>query len=151
MVAEVPDHIANRIGSYLKLADNALTGAKTKALRPHGVTVPQYVTLMALHILPGQSIAQLARTASLTPQTMSTILGNLENKKLVTRDHSPSHTRIVLLNLTDEGHRVALAADEAAHEIEQQITDAFPPQELEQTRTVLGKIVEILRTSTDES
>ncbi|ABM09214.1 MULTISPECIES: MarR family transcriptional regulator [Micrococcaceae] len=147
MTVEVPDHIANRLGSYLKLADQAVAGAKTRALRPHGVTVPQYVTLMALHILPEQSIAQLARTASVTPQTMSTILNNLEDKELVTREKSPSHTRVVLLKLTPEGHRVALAADEAAHEVEQLITNALSPLELGRTRETLSRVVEVLKAS----
>lgn len=144
MTVELPEHIAGRLGSYLKVADQALTSAKTKALRPHGVTVPQYVTLMALKILPSQSAAQLARTISLSPQTMATILKNLEDKSLITRQPSPIHTRVVLIGLTEEGERRATAADAAAQRVEQVIADAFPPDEWARARDALIKVVDTL-------
>jgi hypothetical protein len=43
---------AERIGSYLKRAEQSLNAAKNAALKPAGVTVPQYAALLYLAETP---------------------------------------------------------------------------------------------------
>lgn len=58
---EFAEDLDARVGSHIKQAEQAMMTAKTAALRPLELTVPQYAVLMSLHYVPGQSSAQLAR------------------------------------------------------------------------------------------
>ena len=92
--------VSVRLGSGIKRVEQVLMAEKARALRDFDLTVPQYATLLALSYVPGQSAAQLARAALVSPQTMATILNNLEAKKLITRDVSSLHARVIVCELT---------------------------------------------------
>ena len=70
--------VSLRLGNGIKRVEHLLMGEKARALRDFELTVPQYATLATLAQSPGQSAAQLARAALVSPQTMATILSNLE-------------------------------------------------------------------------
>lgn len=117
--------ISDRTGNVIKRAEQALMAAKNAALRPLGLTVPQYAALFLLAEQPGLSGAELARRALVTPQTMSTVLANLERKGLIERSTHPIHTRIVEIRLTRPGAEVLSAADDAAIRVEAAIDDVL--------------------------
>jgi DNA-binding MarR family transcriptional regulator len=151
-VADITDHVSegervltSRIGTHLKAAEQALIAAKTRALRPFGLTVPQYVALIALHYLPGQSAAQLARTALVTPQTVATILGNLETKGLIERKHSPLHVRVLVTTLTSRGEKLILEADQAVRKVEDTLAAAFSESDRSVLVSGLMRATEVLR------
>jgi DNA-binding MarR family transcriptional regulator len=118
----------DRTGHAIKRAEQALIAAKDAALRPFGLTVPQYAALLLLHAQPGLSGAELARRALVTPQTMSTVLGNLERKGLVERAAHPVHSRIVETRLTAGGGRLLRDADRAALAVEAVLDAALGPE-----------------------
>ena len=64
-----------------------------EALRPLGLTTPQYGILCALEAEPGLSNARLARALFVTAQTMHGTLSNLERGGLVERRPDPDHGR----------------------------------------------------------
>ena len=64
---------ADRLGLAIKRAELVLIAAKTHALRPFGLTVPQYSALLFLAHEPGLSAAALARRALVTPQSMGPV------------------------------------------------------------------------------
>ena len=103
-----------RLGLHIKRNERALIAAKTEALKPFGLPVAQYAVLAALYYHPGQSSAQLARTAAVTPQTMASVLARLEDKKLISRTPSEAHAKVLLTSLTKEGEELVLQADEQA-------------------------------------
>lgn len=55
------------------------------ALKPAGVTVPQYAALFVLSESPGISAAALARQCGVTPPTMNTVLANLQDRGFIER------------------------------------------------------------------
>lgn len=126
----------DRTGHAIKRAEQALIAAKNAALRPYGLTVPQYAALLLLAGQPGLSGAELARRALVTPQTMSTVLTNLERKGLVDRTVHPIHSRVIEIRLTDGGTEVLHQADQAARRVEAALDDALGP-EVEQFRRLL--------------
>jgi hypothetical protein len=89
-----------RLGSYIKRTELALMAEKTRVLTEHGLTVAQYSALMLLRYVPEASAAQLSRACLVPPQTMATILSNLEQKGLVTREPSALHQRVLSTQLT---------------------------------------------------
>ncbi|MBD0691319.1 MarR family winged helix-turn-helix transcriptional regulator [Streptomyces sp. CBMA123] len=135
----------DRLGHAIKRAEQALIGEKTRALRTVDLTVPQYVTLLVLQQSTGMSGAQLARECMVTPQTMTTILTNLENKGLITRETSSVHQKVLVAKLTRSGRALAKKADVLARGVEQRLADAFDDGEQAQLRELLERSAAALR------
>lgn len=133
-----------RLGTWIKRAEQALIAEKTRVLRPLGLTVPQYAALNALYYVPGQSAAQLARTALVSPQTMATILGNLESKGLISRTTSAIHSKVLVTSLTPAGEALTKEADKLARAVEMRLAGRFGEEEQAQLRGLLGRAIEAL-------
>jgi DNA-binding MarR family transcriptional regulator len=143
-MAEFEDELASRLGYFIKRAEQALMTEKAHVLREHGLTVAQYSALMLLRYVPEASAAQLSRACLVTPQTMATILGNLEQKGLVTRKPSALHQRVLSTRLTATGTSVVHKADHAAKNVEQQLSAQFTADEREQLKNLLDRVVATL-------
>ncbi|AND15238.1 MarR family winged helix-turn-helix transcriptional regulator [Rathayibacter tritici] len=131
--------MSTRVGNGIKRVEQLLEQAKTRALRSFSLTLPQYVTLMVLHYVPGQSAAQLSRTALVSTQTIATILGNLERKNLVTRDVSDLHARVLVNELTPEGHALAVESDEKVRAVESDLRAEYTDTEFAQFQEFLER------------
>ncbi|MFE6982764.1 MarR family winged helix-turn-helix transcriptional regulator [Streptomyces griseus] len=138
---------AGRLGHTIKRAEQALIGRKTDVLREFGLTVPQYSVLLLLSVSDGMSAAQLARECMVTPQTMATVLNNLEKADLVFREPSELHQKVVVNRATRAGRAVAKKADKAALRVEGSLGAEFTPDErarfeeyLERSIAVLGSL-----------
>ncbi|MGW5418768.1 MarR family winged helix-turn-helix transcriptional regulator [Streptomyces sp. NPDC003943] len=121
--------VTERLGLHIKRVEQELMAAKHAALRPLGLTVPQYAALYTLHEHPGLSAAALARACLVTPQTIATVLANLETKELITRRPHPWHRKVTEVHLTDDGRRLLAQADAKAVAIERHIADEFSAEE----------------------
>ncbi|MFE3023815.1 MarR family winged helix-turn-helix transcriptional regulator [Nocardia tengchongensis] len=139
--------VEERLGSYIKRAEQALMGAKNAALKPTGVTIPQYAALYVLSENPGISAAELARRCGVTPPTMNTVLTNLRDRGLIERTPHAWHRNVLETSLTDEGRRVMRAADKRAVPVERALAAEFTEAEsaalmamLERAATVLDAV-----------
>lgn len=112
---------------------------KSRVLREFGLTVAQYSALMLLRYVPAASAAQLSRACLVTPQTMATIVTNLEQKGLVTREPSTLHQRVVCTRLTAGGKSVVRRADRAAKSVEQRLSAQFSAAETARLVELLGR------------
>jgi DNA-binding MarR family transcriptional regulator len=135
--------LIERIGTHVKRIDQLIVGAKTEALRPLGVTVPQYAVLFAIAHLQPTSGAQLARAVLTTPQTMSTILTNLAVKDLIVRDVSAIHQKLLEVRLTPAGEELVKKCDEAALRIERDLRETIG----EERFSSLAEIAKILQSA----
>ncbi|MFI6153018.1 MarR family winged helix-turn-helix transcriptional regulator [Kitasatospora sp. NPDC051170] len=135
----------DRLGHAIKRAEQALIAEKSRALRTVDLTVPQYVALLVLQQSSGMSGAQLARECMVTPQTMTTILTNLENKGLISRETSSLHQKVLVTRLTRSGRALARKADTLARGVEQRLADALSTAEQAQLRSLLERSAEALR------
>lgn len=115
----------SRTGHTIKRAEQALIAAKESVLRPLGLTVPQYAALLALSEEPGIGGAELARRCLVTPQSMSTVLSNLQSKELIERRPHRLHRRVVETSLTDAGQALLSRADAAALTVESALDAAL--------------------------
>lgn len=138
-----------RIGLHIKRTEQELIAAKTAALRPLGLTVPQYSALMFIADRQGISAAALARECLVTPQTMATVLTNLESKKLITRQPHPWHRNASELALTPGGKQLLDQADKIASAIEQRIADAFSAAERTKLIEMLARVSQQLTAGVD--
>lgn len=134
-----------RLGGLIKQAEQALMAAKTNTLKPVELTVAQYAALFVLGTTPEASAAQLARACLVSPQTMATIISNLEAKGLVERRASPMHQRLKETRLTDNAVPVLEEADRAAMKIETALAAEFTPQEFDALHELLGRAITTLQ------
>ncbi|MGA5817680.1 MarR family winged helix-turn-helix transcriptional regulator [Kitasatospora sp. NPDC094028] len=139
----------DRLGHAIKRAEQALIGEKTRVLRTVDLTVPQYVTLLVLQQSAGMSGAQLARECMVTPQTMTTILTNLETKGLITREPSSVHQKVLVAKLTRSGRALTKKADALARGVEERLAEAFDEAERAQLRELLDRSTAALRRAED--
>jgi DNA-binding MarR family transcriptional regulator len=137
----------DRIGGDIKRAEMELIAAKSAAVKPAGLTVPQYSALLALSEHPGAPAAELARLCLVTPQTMTTILQNLVALGLVERTQHQWQRNVLENRLTEAGQAKFREADQDAVAVEQKLADAFTDEERAQLRTLLQRCSEVLQSS----
>lgn len=128
-----------RLGTFIKRAEQALIAAKTAALAPHGLTVPQYSALLLLDYVPEASAAQLSRACLVTPQTMATVVENLQQKGLVSREPAAMHRRVLSVRLTEAGRTVVRAANRDAKAVEERLLASFTTGEAALLRQLLDR------------
>ncbi|SFE40033.1 DNA-binding transcriptional regulator, MarR family [Actinoplanes philippinensis] len=138
--------IDDRLGLVIKRAEQALIARKTAVLREFGLTVPQYAALLLLSGGDGMSAAQLARESLVTPQTMATVLTNLETKGLIERDQSPLHQKVVVNRVTPAGAALLTGADAAAVRVERSLAAAYTDTERKQLAELLERAITTLTT-----
>ena len=137
-----------RPGYLLKRAQHALRNRMDSALRPIGLTTPQYAVLTAVRADPGISNATLAREAFVTAQTMQAIVTNLERDGFILRHADPSHGRILRTGLTDHGHEALIQADQVVFDVESAMIRSLSDGEVATLINLLGRCGENL--SSDE-
>jgi DNA-binding MarR family transcriptional regulator len=136
--------LATRLGHAIKRAEQAIAAEMSQALRELDITVPQYSALMVLHYLPDVSGAHLARTIAVTPQTMATVLSNLEAKGLIERTPSTIHSRVLVTRLSRSGRALIKRADQRARVIENRLWGAYSAQEREMLVSLLERGVGVV-------
>lgn len=113
--SKTPGALEAMIGYQLKHLQSALRSHMDDALRPIGLSTPQYACLELLRRAPGASNSELARGAFVTRQTMNTLLRGLQDRGLVTRPTKASTGRALPTTLTPEGED---ALDQAVSRVE---------------------------------
>lgn len=137
------DHTGGRdleqaVGYVLKQASAALRAAMDQALRPLGLTVPQYACLELLARRPGLSNAELARGAFVTRQSMNVVLRGLQDAGLVTRPDIADRGRARPTDLTPGGRSLLDAAGSAVQAVERRMLAALSTAEQHQLRDQLA-------------
>lgn len=99
------EHVAleSILGYQLKHLQSVLRSRMDEALRPLGLSTPQYVCLEQLRRRPGASNSELARGGFVTRQTMNTVLRGLQERELVTRPARAESGRVLPTSLTATG------------------------------------------------
>lgn len=142
--APVPsDH---SVGMVLKRADQSLLRAKSTAIKPSGLTLPQYVALAELDRHPGVTAAALARACLVTPQAMTVALTSMQEQGLIERSPHPRHHNVLEVRLTDVGRQALDAARRRAEPVEQRIAHEFSAEELISLRSMLVRFIEAVET-----
>jgi DNA-binding MarR family transcriptional regulator len=111
-----------RVGYLLRQAHQAFRGAAQAALRPLGLTMPQYAVLSVADAVPGLSGAELARQCLLTPQTVNEIVTLLSAAGLIERRPDGRDKRLLRMLVTDAGRDLLVRARPAVHAVEARMT-----------------------------
>jgi DNA-binding MarR family transcriptional regulator len=95
------------VGYLIKRAMQSVLNEADKRLLAHDLTHAQWMPLFTLWVGHCSTSATLARDLQLDPGAMTRALDRLEAKGLVRRERSEQDRRVVNLELTDEGQRLA--------------------------------------------
>ncbi len=117
--------ISTSVGYALKRTTTALRANMDAALRPLGLSVPQYACLELMADQPGRSNAELARGAFVTRQAMHQLLDGLLQTGLV---KSAGQGRAQRFTLAPEGHKPLKAASATIARIEEQMLSGLNAQ-----------------------
>ncbi|WP_131195774.1 MarR family winged helix-turn-helix transcriptional regulator [Lichenihabitans psoromatis] len=109
------------LGYLLRQAAAAYRLRLDRALADLGITPPQFAVMTMLKAYPGQSNADIARLALLTPQTTSVIVANLERARHIERRPHKVHGRILQIDLTPAGEKLLKACRSRVHLMEEEL------------------------------
>ena len=132
------------VGYILKQAAAALRTAMDHALRPLGLTVPQYACLVLLGQRPGLSAAELARGTFVTRQSMHTVLQGLQDRGLLVRPPVAPQGRALPTRLTEPGERLVAEANRVVSEVEGRMLAALPAANVARLRDDLATCAKAL-------
>ncbi|HZV49024.1 MAG TPA: MarR family transcriptional regulator [Candidatus Dormibacteraeota bacterium] len=128
----------SRVAYLVYRVERRLRARLDEAVRAHGVTTTEYVTLSVLRHRDGMSCAQLARWAFVTPQAMNLVVSALEKRQLVRRCKDPNHGRVLRTSLTPKGLATLEACDRSMDVIEADMLANLAPSEAEMLRRLLA-------------
>jgi DNA-binding MarR family transcriptional regulator len=131
----------------LRQAQAAARLTLERSLGEIGVTPPQFIVLTMLKAYPGQSGADLARVALLTPQTVGVIIRNLERDGAIRKTPHPVHGRVLQWTLTRRGLTLLEKCRTPVIALERRLAAGRPPKTLADIRRWLAKIAADLQDS----
>lgn len=111
---DFPENPYDDLGFLFWQIMKAWQRSKHKLLDEFGITASQMEILSAIHHLSraNEEITQIAiaNLTNIDPMTTSTILRNLQKKKLIIRKSSEIDTRARTVEVTDEGYELLVKA-----------------------------------------
>lgn len=105
------------VGLLFRRVLSSLIQEVDRRLAPHDLTHAQWVPLYKLYRGECTTMAELARDLQLDPAAVTRALDRLAAKDLVRRERSLTDRRVVRLELTPEGRRVAPLVPAALAEV----------------------------------
>jgi DNA-binding MarR family transcriptional regulator len=109
-----------------------------------GMSLPQYHLLEALRGSVERTVGDLAESAGVAPPTATRMLDCLARDGYVTRRHSETDRRAVLVALTPAGTEAVEAAYEHMQAFRQRVFEALEPDEREQAAALLARLSQVL-------
>lgn len=116
-----------RLAYVIGSLDRILRRRITEALAPLGLTISQFTAMSVLDARGQASNAQLAERSFITPQSANEVMNAMAARGWVTREPDPTHGRIVLLQLTDDGREVLRQCERAVRTIEAHMLAGIAP------------------------
>ena len=126
-----------RTAYLLSKAHFAMRVEVDSALKQFDITGVQYTVLSLVDRHPGLSSAALSRRFYRTQQAMGQLLMGLEEKGWLIRSEDPQNRRMLMVTLTEEGHKVVKAGEVELDRVEQDAFSAFSDDDMEVFRRVL--------------
>ncbi|SIO68245.1 transcriptional regulator, MarR family [Burkholderia sp. GAS332] len=134
-----------RLAYVIGSLDRILRRRMTDALAPLGLTLAQFTALSVLDAKGQASNAQVAERSFITPQSANEVMNAMASRNWVSREPDPTHGRIVLLQLTDEGRAVLRECEQAVKAIEKQMMEGIELETAGAVQTHLETFVRNLR------
>jgi DNA-binding MarR family transcriptional regulator len=127
-----------RVSYLVYRVERRLRARLDEAVRAHGITTTEYVTLSVLRERDGMSSTELARWAFVTPQAMNLVVSALEKRGLVRRQPDPAHGRVLRTSVTARGLTALERCDASLDVIEADMLQGLQDDQLQLLRAMLA-------------
>ena len=121
----------------LNRAGSRIAAAFSEAVRAHGITLPMWRVLAALHHREGQRMSELAETTAIEISTLSRIVGTLTGRSLVSRERDG---RVVTVRRTAEGRSLTDQVIPLAVHYEEVALSGFTAEEAAMLKGMLRRV-----------
>lgn len=132
------------LGDYLPYllnrAGTRIAVSFTAAVRQHGITLPMWRALAALHYDEGQRMGELGRLTSIDVSTLTRIVDGLERRGLIERRRSDSDARSVRVHLTAAGRSLTERIIPLAEHYETVALSGFSAEEAALLKAMLRRL-----------
>lgn len=132
--------LEDQIGFILRRAHQHATEIFNSVMNGFELTPRQFAALSKLHDLGPTSQNQLGRLVAMDPATMFGVASRLAKRNLVCQSVDPADARLVILQLTDEGHALVEAMKARGSEVSQRTLEPLTREEGEMLCRLLRKI-----------
>ena len=140
------------LGLLLFIPYRSLESAVLAALKEHGHDLPLNQARVFQRIDPrGSRLAELARAAQLSKQTVGSIVDQLEAAGYVSREPDPTDGRARLVTITSKGRAMIELSLPVVREIEAAWEAHLGPTQTRQLRQILTRLREITDPFADPS
>lgn len=136
----MPEYEDQPVGYLLYRVMTALRPEVAAELGPLGLGLPEFVCLRILSMFPGQSSAELARNANVSPQAMNLVLRGLQGLGAVTRPAAVSSGRALPARLTSSGRALLKRAEAAVHVADERLLAPLSPIERREFKRFLNAV-----------
>ena len=131
--------VESSVGFLIKQLAQTLGRELDRRMADLGLTDAQWKPLLMLHKGGCSTAMDLARIACHDTGAVTRLLDRLEAKALIQRTRSAEDRRVVNLELTDEGKRVAADIPGVIADLANQVLAGFSPEEFTQFQDLLGR------------
>ncbi|WP_416191153.1 MarR family winged helix-turn-helix transcriptional regulator [Neisseria sp. CCUG12390] len=116
-----------------------------EALKPLGVSLPQFTMLSNLQRRGATANAALAARSFISPQAANQIVNTMVEHGWVTKRNDPNHGRMVLIELTDSGRDVFARCMKEAAAFEAGMLQGLTPESVMMFKATVQRLLDNLR------
>lgn len=140
LVHELDEPVAMTAATSLIHAQQVVTSAIERALRPLGLSFARYEILMLLSFSRNGAlpITKMGERLLVHPTGITKLVDKLEDDDLVRREPNPDDRRSILVHITPSGRRLGKKASKVVADV--RFGADLPDEELEQLITLLGRL-----------
>jgi len=135
------------VGRLIKQVDASLIRRIDQRMQPLELTAMQWEPMLLVHFGKADTVAALARESHVNCGAMTRMLDRLEEKQLLRRRRSDEDRRVVHLELTEKGRKVA---DEIMPLIREELNVHLRDFTPEEVATLVGLLERMLRNAAQE-
>ena len=132
---------AHAPGHLIRRAHPVSIALFSEALASFDVTAVQFAMLNVLLTEPGIDQVTLAQRVFFDAATAGSVIGRLEAKGWIVREHDSADRRRRLLWLTADGQKAVARMKRPAQKVQQRLLEPLSAAEREQFLALLGKLV----------
>lgn len=144
-------YLENQLCFPLYATSRLTTKIYSPFLNDLGVTYPQYLVLLTLWQLDGQTVNSIGEHLYLESNTLTPLLKRLEKKNLIKRTRSQKDERTVVISLTSKGNKLKVKAKEIPRKIVQSFNDTtLSEKEIINFHNTLYKLLNVLNNRTKQ-
>lgn len=138
---ETPDEPRRAVGRLIKYVLSSVVRSIDGRMQPLGLTAMQWEPLALIYYENIDTVAALARHSQVNCGAMTRMLDRLETKELLRRQRSSTDRRVVHLQLTAKGKKVARAILPLALATLDEHLEGFDPAEIAVLTKLLGRML----------